>query len=187
MDHGYLSSVRKQFQYYKQLGDKAMKQVPPEQLFWSGSEDSNSIAVIVNHLWGNMRSRWTDFLESDGEKEWRQRDLEFEAVIDNEADLWAKWNEGWQTLFEAIDPLTEDDLGKLAYIRHQGHTVVEAMNRQVAHYAYHVGQIVFLSKMLSLDGWESLSIPKGGSKAFNDKKFAAEKKPGHFTDDFLEK
>jgi len=185
MDHGYLESIRKQFQYYKQLGDKSMQQVPADRLFWTANHDSNSIAIIVNHMWGNMQSRWTDFLSSDGEKAWRNRDQEFESVIDTEADLWAKWNEGWQTLFDALDPLTEADLGKLAYIRNQGHTVVEAINRQLAHYAYHVGQIVFLAKMLAEDGWDSLSIPKGGSKAFNAEKFAQEKKRGHFTDEFL--
>ena len=186
MDHGYLESIRKQFRYYKQLGDKAMQQVPADRLFWAANEDSNSIAVIVNHMSGNMLSRWTDFLNSDGEKDWRNRDREFESVIETEAELWARWNEGWDCLFTAIDPLTSEDLGRLAYIRNQGHTVVEAINRQLAHYAYHVGQIVFLGKMLAEDGWESLSIPKGGSKAFNDKKFSEEKKRGHFTDDFLE-
>ena len=185
MDHGYLQSIRKQFRYYKQLGDKAMQQIPADRLLWAASEDSNSIAVIVNHLSGNMLSRWTDFLNSDGEKDWRNRDREFESVIETEAELWARWNEGWECLFAAIDPLTNEDLGRLAYIRNQGHTVVEAINRQVAHYAYHVGQIVFLGKMLAEDGWESLSIPKGGSQAFNDKKLAEEKKRGHFTDDFL--
>ena len=186
MDHGYLESIRKQFRYYKQLGDKTLQQVPADRLFWAANEDSNSIAIIVNHMSGNMLSRWTDFLSSDGEKEWRNRDQEFESVIETEEQLWEAWNKGWECLFAAIDPLTEDDLGKLAYIRNQGHTVVEAINRQLAHYAYHVGQIVFLGKMLAEDGWQSLSIPKGGSKAFNEKKFAEEKKRGHFTDDFLE-
>lgn len=186
-DHNYLESIRKQFAYYKMLGEKSMKQLLPEHLFWSPGESSNSMAVMVKHLWGNMLSRWTDFLESDGEKEWRNRDGEFEADITTEPELWAKWEEGWQALFAAIDPLTVEDLGRTAYIRNQGHTVVEAINRQLAHYAYHVGQMVFLAKMLAGDSWQSLSIPKGQSATFNAKKFSLPKAKGHFTDEFLSK
>lgn len=150
----FLSSARKQFLYYKTLGDKAMDQLEPAQLFYSANEDTNSIAVIVKHLHGNMLSRWTDFLTSDGEKEWRNRDAEFEdnqttlSVEEQKADLLNRWNEGWNCLFKALDELTPDHLAQIVYIRNEGHTVMEAINRQLAHYPYHVGQIVFYAKML---------------------------------------
>jgi len=182
----YLDSVRKQFLYYKNLGDKTMAQVPDEQLFWQYNSESNSIVIIVKHLWGNMLSRWTDFLTSDGEKEWRQRDAEFESDIKTREELMEKWEEGWACLFAAIDPLTPADLEKMVYIRNQGHSVVEAINRQLAHYAYHVGQIVFLGKMIRDAGWTSLSIPRGGSQQFNAEKFSQPRERRHFTDEFLE-
>ena len=185
MENDYLESVKKQFEYYKMLGDKTFAQLNEAQLFWQFNEDSNSIAMIVKHLWGNMRSRWTDFLTSDGEKDWRKRDEEFANEVINKDELLAKWNEGWQCLFEAINPLTKADLAKEIYIRNQGHTVTEAINRQLAHYPYHVGQIVFLGKMLCNEKWQSLSIPKGSSKILNDEKFAQAKHRQHFTDEFL--
>lgn len=185
METNYLESAIKQFEYYKMLGDKTFAQLNEEQLFWQFNEESNSIAMIVKHLSGNMLSRFTDFLTSDGEKEWRNRDAEFENDILNKADLLAKWHEGWQCLFNAINTLTEQDLSKEIYIRNQGHTVTEAINRQLAHYPYHVGQIVFLGKMLCNQNWQSLSIPKGNSKNFNDEKFAQPKHKQHFTDEFL--
>lgn len=181
----YLESMTKQFAYYQMLGDKAMKQVTPEQLFWMYNPESNSIAVIVKHLWGNMVSRWTDFLTADGEKNWRNREAEFDNDLASADDLWQKWNEGWQVLFTALNALTEADLEKIIYIRNQGHTVMEAINRQVAHYAYHVGQIVFLARMIAGSNWQSLSIPRGQSEAFNAQKFAQPKQRGHFTDAFL--
>lgn len=187
MNENYLESIKKQFEYYKMLGDKTIVQLTDEQLFWQYNEESNSIAVIVKHLWGNMLSRWTNFLTSDGEKEWRKRDEEFENDIDNREELLKKWNEGWECLFNAIHPLKATDLEKEIYIRNQGHTVVEAINRQLPHYAYHVGQLVFLGKMLCGDKWQSLSIPKGKSTAFNAEKFAQEKHKQHFTDEFLGK
>lgn len=187
MTTDYLESVRKQFEYYKLLGDKTFSQLQDDKLFWQHNEDSNSIATIVKHLWGNMLSRWTDFLTTDGEKEFRNRDAEFENDIQSREELLAKWNEGWDCLFKAINSLTTDDLDKIIYIRNQGHTVTEAINRQLAHYPYHIGQIVFIGKMLSENGWNSLSIPKGNSKAFNDNKFSQPKQRGHFTDDFLGK
>ncbi len=180
----YLESMRKQFEYYKLLGEKAMAQVPDEKLSWQYNEESNSIATIVKHLWGNMLSRWTNFLSSDGEKEWRDRDAEFENDIPSRNELMQKWNEGWKCLLDTMHLLTADDLGKIVYIRNQGHTVMEAINRQLAHYVYHVGQIVLLSKMCA-DKWTALTIPKGSSEAFNKEKFSQPKKPGHFTDDFL--
>jgi hypothetical protein len=183
----YLPSTIKQFQYYKALGERAMRQVVEEKLFYMYNDDSNSIAVLVKHLWGNMLSRFTDFMTSDGEKEWRQRDTEFENDISSVDELWEKWEAGWKVVFEALEPLTVDDLEKIVYIRNQGHTVVEALNRQLAHYAYHIGQIVYRSKMLTSDPWKSLTIPKGESKSFNAKKFSQDKAKGHFTDEFLGK
>ena len=187
MTNDYLDSAKKQFEYYKMLGDKTFSQLEDDQLFWKHNEDSNSIATIVKHLWGNMLSRWTDFLTTDGEKEFRDRDSEFENDIKSRDELLAKWNEGWNCLFSAINSLNQNDLDKIIYIRNQGHTVTEAINRQLAHYPYHVGQIVFIGKMLSEKGWTSLSIPRGNSKSFNDNKFSQPKQRGHFTDDFLVK
>jgi hypothetical protein len=180
MSSNYLESVRKEFQYYKTLGEKAMAQLAEEQLFRQFNEESNSIAAIVKHLNGNMLSRWTDFLNSDGEKEWRQRDAEFENNLSDREQLMDLWQSGWACLFSALEPLTEVDFGKIVYIRNQGHTVLEAINRQVAHYAYHVGQIVFIAKMVA-PCWESLSIPKNKSSEFNTSTFAKGKRIEHFT------
>lgn len=185
MTNDYLESVIKQFEYYKMLGDKTFSQLQDDKLFWQYNDESNSIAIIVKHLWGNMLSRWTDFLTSDGEKEFRDRDAEFENDIKSREELLDKWNEGWNCLFNAINSLTTDDLEKIIYIRNQGHSVAEAINRQLAHYPYHIGQIVFLGKMLSKQVWTSLSIPKGNSKTYNKDKFSKPKKRGHFTDEFL--
>ena len=175
MTNDYLISVRKQFEYYKMLGDRTLSQLQDDKLFWKYNDDSNSIATIVKHLWGNMLSRWTDFLTSDGEKEFRNRDAEFENDLRNREELLDKWNEGWSCLFNAINTLTADDLDKTIYIRNQGHTVSEAINRQLAHYPYHIGQIVFLGKMLAENGWTSLSIPKGNSQSHNKDMFSKPK------------
>jgi len=180
----YLESVRKQFAYYKMLGDKAMAQVSDEHLFWQPGEESNSIAVIVKHLSGNMISRWTDFLTTDGEKPDRNRDGEFESSEHSRAEVLAIWEHGWKCFFDTLNILQKSDLDKIIYIRNQGHSVVEAINRQLAHYPYHVGQIVFLSKMVA-EQWQSLSIPRNNSVEYNKKKFEEEKKRGHFTDEFL--
>jgi hypothetical protein len=185
MSSDFLASVKKQFKYYKMLGDKTFAQLEDDKLFWQYNEESNSIATIVKHLWGNMLSRWTDFLTSDGEKEWRNRDAEFENDINNREELMAKWNEGWICLFNALNALTEADLEKIIFIRNQGHTVTEAINRQLAHYPYHVGQIVFLGKMLAQNSWTSLSIPKGNSQSYNKEKFSKPRQKSHFTDEFL--
>jgi hypothetical protein len=187
MSNDYLESIRKQFEYYKMLGEKTFAQVTDEQLFWQYNEESNSIAMIVKHLWGNMLSRWTDFLTTDGEKEWRQRDAEFENDINTREELMKKWKEGWECLLKAINALDEKDLDRVIYIRNQGHTVTEAINRQLAHYPYHVGQIVFIGKMLAQHGWVSLSIPRGNSQTYNADKFSRPKEKGHFTDEFLKK
>ena len=176
MTSDYLDSVKKQLDYYKMLGEKTFAQLPDDKLFWQYNQESNSIATIVKHLWGNMLSRWTDFLTSDGEKEWRHRETEFDNDIGTRQEVLDKWNSGWDCLFSALNSLTEDDLQKVIYIRNQGYTVTEAINRQFAHYAYHIGQIVFLGKMICDDNWRSLSIPKGKSGELNAEKFS---KPKH--------
>lgn len=186
MDTEELKGILKQFEYYKMLGEKTFSQLADEMLFMQFNEESNSIAVIVKHLWGNMLSRWTDFLTTDGEKKWRNRDAEFESDITNKDELINKWNEGWDCLFAALNDLKPEDMNKTIYIRNQGHTVSEAIYRQLAHYSYHIGQIVYIGKMYSNE-WKSLSIPKNSSKAFNDAKFAADKHKEHFTDEFLKK
>lgn len=167
----YLESVIHQFNYYKSIGERTIAQLTDEQLFWQYNEESNCVAMIVQHLSGNMLSRFTDFLTSDGEKEWRNRDTEFQASVNSRDALLAKWNEGWQCLFDAISPLTGQDLDKIVKIRTEEHTVAEAINRQLAHYPYHIGQIVYIGKMLTGDNWNSLTIPRGKSGAFNDKMF----------------
>jgi hypothetical protein len=184
--NSYLTSVVKQFEYYKLLGEKTFAQVPDEKLFWQFNAESNSIAIIVKHLSGNMLSRWTDFLSSDGEKEWRNREAEFDNDIRSRDELMQKWNDGWNCLFNALQSLTTEDLEKEIFIRNQGHTVMEAINRQLAHYPYHVGQIVFLGKMICDAQWKSLSIPRGNSAAFNAEKFSQSKHRQHFTDEFLD-
>jgi hypothetical protein len=183
----YLESVKKQFQYYKMLGEKAIAQLEDEQLFVMANEDTNSIATIVKHLSGNMLSRWTDFLTTDGEKESRNRDAEFENDLQSKAQVMEIWDKGWKCFFDAIENLKPEQLMQVIYIRNEGHTVVEAINRQLAHYPYHVGQIVFYAKQLKKTGWDTLSIARNASKRYNDGKFAQEKGIRHFTDDELER
>lgn len=165
----YLASSIAIFKQYKQLAEKAMAQLSDEQLFWKPEPESNSIYLIVKHLHGNMLSRWTDFLTSDGEKEWRNRDSEFEDDQPGREAMMQQWEAGWSCLFEALAPLTSDDLGRIVQIRKEDHSVMEAVNRQVAHYSYHVGQIVFLAKMMRSDAWQSLSIPRNKSREFNER------------------
>lgn len=178
----YLISVRKQYQYYKGLGEKAMNQLNEEQLFWQYNEESNSIAVLVNHIAGNMLSRFTDFLTSDGEKPWRNRDEEFVNRFNNKEELVAYWNKGWECLFQTMDQLANEDLERIVYIRNEGHTIVEALNRQLAHYPYHIGQMVFIAKMLKNGQWQTLSIARNKSVEYNQGKFSQEKGRRHFTD-----
>jgi hypothetical protein len=178
----YLDATRKLFQYYRELGDKALAQIDEEHIHWQPSPESNSVAVIVKHLSGNMLSRFTNFLTSDGEKPWRDREAEFENDYAGKNELLAAWNAGWACFFQAIDPLTPEDLGKIVYIRNQGHTVLEALSRQLGHYPYHVGQLVYVCRLLAGEKWQSLSIPKGGSQAYNAEKFASEKQRAFFTD-----
>ncbi len=179
----YLASVIKQFNYYKSLGERTFQQVPVEKLFWKPNNESNSMAIIVKHISGNMLSRWTDFLTSDGEKEWRNREDEFNDDINSKEELIATWNKGWECLLTTLNGLNKEDLSKEIYIRNMGHSVVEAINRQLSHYSYHVGQIVFLGKLINNTQWESLSIPKGASEKYNKSKFDKPKRKEHFTDD----
>ncbi|MEN0004247.1 MAG: DUF1572 family protein [Bacteroidota bacterium] len=183
MEENYLHSAKKQFTYYKVLGEKTFDQLTEAELFWQFNEASNSIAIIVNHLWGNQKSRWTNFLSSDGEKEWRNRDLEFEVVIKTRAELLEKWQEGWDCVFEALDTINASNFTTEIFIRNQSHTLPEAINRQMMHYAYHIGQIVYIGRMIRGENWKSLSIPKGRSKEFNQAKFGKGKHKGHFTDE----
>ena len=187
INNDFLVSTKRLFLYYKTLGEKAMEQLQPEQLFIAVNEDTNSIAVIVQHLSGNMLSRWTDFLTSDGEKEWRNRDGEFEDVIKTKEELLKIWNKGWDCLFNTINNLTPEQLSQIIYIRNEGHTVADAINRQLAHYPYHIGQMVFYAKMLKHGDWNSLSIPKNKSGDYNSDKFSQEKGIRNFTDDELNK
>jgi len=187
MINNYLESVFKQFEYYKMLGEKTFSQVTDTDLFYQYNEESNSIAAIVKHISGNMLSRWTDFLTTDGEKEWRNREAEFDNDINNRAELLGKWNEGWACLFDALNSINEDNFEQIIYIRNQGHSITEAINRQLAHYPYHIGQIVFIGKMLVGKEWNSLSIPRGDSQKFNGEKFSEPKNKTHFTDEFLKK
>jgi len=187
MEADYLSSVKKQFEYYKILGERTIDQVPEEKLFWQYNADSNSIATIVKHLSGNMISRWTDFLTSDGEKATRNREAEFDNDIPTKAAVLQLWNDGWKCFLDTLYALKDEDLRKEIFIRNMGHTVTEAINRQLAHYPYHIGQMVFIGKMVCGEKWVSLSIPRGKSEAYNADKFAQPKHKEHFTKEFIEK
>lgn len=170
----YLEDSRALFAHYKKLAERAMEQATEEQLFATLDEESNSIAIIVKHMVGNMRSRWTNFLTSDGEKPDRNRDLEFEKPPANRAELMRMWAEGWECLFSALEPLTDADLARTITIRGEAHSVMQAINRQVAHYSYHVGQIVLVAKHLAHETWQSLSVPRRGSAEFNRRVAAGE-------------
>jgi Protein of unknown function (DUF1572) len=162
------------FRYYKKLAERAMAQVADDQLFAALDHEANSIAIIVKHMIGNMRSRWTDFLTTDGEKPNRNRDGEFVDPPATRAALMAEWENGWSILFAAIEPLTDADLGRTVPIRGEAHSVTQAINRQLAHYPYHVGQIVLLAKHFGCDHWESLSVPRNKSTEFNQRVAAGE-------------
>ncbi|MFP6596059.1 MAG: DUF1572 family protein [Candidatus Hydrogenedentota bacterium] len=187
MSDDYLTSLRKMYAFYRMLGDKTIAQVSDEELFWQYHENANSIGVLVQHISGNLLSRFTDFLTSDGEKDWRDRDSEFERCIDSREELIAAWDEGWKCLFAATDPLTDDDLEKIVYIRNEGHSVTEALNRSMAHCAYHVGQIVQIGVMLRGDDWETLSVARGQSKARNEAMFSQPRRRANFTDGLIDK
>jgi len=166
----FLEDALKSFRDYKKLAEGAFEQVDDADLFRTIDDESNSIAVNMKHMAGNMFSRWTDFLTSDGEKPERNRDVEFVMLPETtKADIVVYWERGWQCVFGAIEPLTADDLMRTVRIRGQDHTVVQAINRQIAHYAYHVGQIVYLAKHFKASEWQSLSVPKNRSAEFNAK------------------
>jgi hypothetical protein len=164
----FLESVIKRFNEYKTLGDKTFEQLNDEEMHFRPNEASNSIAVIIQHMHGNMLSRWTGFLTEDGEKEWRKRDEEFEEQPFSKQQLIEKWNEGWSVFLDALESLKEDDLLKTITIRSQPLVVIDAINRQMAHYSSHVGQIVYIGKWIRSAAWKSLSIPKGNSQQFNE-------------------
>jgi hypothetical protein len=170
----YLKDSLGVFRHYKGLAERAMAQLTDGQLVAVLDEESNSIAVIVKHMAGNMRSRFTDFLTSDGEKPDRQRDLEFSDPPKTREALLALWEAGWACVFGALDPLGEKDLARTVTIRSEAHSVMQAINRQVAHYAYHCGQIVFLAKHLNSVAWRPLTVGRGQSEEFNRRVRAAE-------------
>jgi len=181
-----INVYKKQFHYYRTLAEKAVSQISEEQLFEVPSQESNSIAVIVKHMAGNMLSRWTNIYESDGEKSWRNRDDEFVNTFHSKEELFEYWINGWTKLEETLDSVNDSDLDKIIYIRNMGCTLHDAIIRQISHYAYHVGQIVYLARLLKVSGFKSLSIPKNQSEGYNKERFAKEKTIKHFVDDVKE-
>jgi hypothetical protein len=173
----YVRDAEKTLRYYKHLGESAMAQASDDALATCLDPESNSIALIVKHMAGNMRSRWTDFLISDGEKPNRNRDTEFEAPPRARAELLVMWDEGWKCVLDALAPLSDADLGSTVLIRNEPHSVMQAIQRQLAHYSYHVGQIVFLAKHFSGERWTSLSIPRGKSADVNARARVGMSKP----------
>ncbi len=165
----FLPNIIMRFKAYKELADKTFEQLEDKDFFYQPSLESNSIAIIIQHMYGNAMSRWTNFLTEDGEKEWRKRDAEFEVMDVRRNDLLSFWNMGWSLVFQTLESLKEEDLDKTTYIRSKRHKAFDAVLRQLAHYSYHVGQIVYLGKLLRDHEWKSLSIPRGKSSQFNDK------------------
>ncbi|MGB7621981.1 MAG: DUF1572 family protein [Terriglobia bacterium] len=175
----YLNDALEQFQKMKALADKAIDQISREDFFRALDQESNSVGLIIKHMAGNMRSRWTDFLTTDGEKPDRNRDAEFIAGEgETRESILAQWEHGWHLVFSAIEPLSARDLVRTVLIRHEPHSVMQAVNRQLIHYAYHVGQIVFLAKHFAAGQWQSLSIPRGKSEEFNAEKQKKTKQAG---------
>jgi Protein of unknown function (DUF1572) len=187
MSQHFLDSSIKQLEYYKLLGEKTFDQVSEDTLFKQFSDESNSITMIVQHLCGNMLSRWTDFLTMDGEKETRNRDSEFEQIIQSKVEMLEIWNKGWNCCLGTLSSLKESDLDTIIYIRNMGCTVMEAIQRQLCHYPYHIGQIVYIGKMSANKDWKSLSIPKGDSKSYNAERFEKPKSLLHFTEELKKK
>lgn len=167
VEERFLKDSIKRFQYYKELGDKTLAQLQDADLLVQPSSESNSIAVIIQHMYGNMMSRWTNFLTEDGEKDWRKRDAEFEVMPLSREDILSFWNAGWECLFNTLHSLTPADLSKTITIRTEPLLVYDAILRQLAHYPYHVGQIVYIGRLLKNKDWKSLSISKGASNDFN--------------------
>ena len=170
----YLEESLAVFRLYKKLGEGAMAQVPEECLFVALDGEMNSISQIVKHMAGNMRSRWTDFLTTDGEKPDRNRDREFVDAPVTRASMLECWESGWKIVFDALEPLTDADLGRTVTIRGEAHSVMQAISRQVAHYSYHTGQIVFLAKHLAGAEWKAITVPRGKSEEFNKRVAAGE-------------
>ena len=156
----FLQSAIKRLTYYKGLGERTFDQLNDEEFHFAPNEESNSIAIIIQHMSGNMLSRWTDFLKTDGEKEWRQRDEEFEVMPASKDELIVLWNRGWDCCLNAIESLNHDDLLKTITIRNKDLSVVDAINRQLAHYPYHVGQIIYIGKLIKNHAWQNLSMPR---------------------------
>lgn len=163
----YIQDSLAVFRYYKKLTERAIAQVPDEHLCTVLDPEMNSIAIVVKHMAGNMRSRWIDFLSSDGEKPNRNRDAEFLDAPATRDALLTMWNEGWDCLFHALEPLSQDDLGRSVTIRGEAHSIMQAINRQMAHYSYHCGQIVLLAKHFASANWQALTVPRGKSEEFN--------------------
>jgi Protein of unknown function (DUF1572) len=163
----FLTTAVKRLKYYKDLGDKTFEQLADKDFHYQFNGESNSIAVIIQHMAGNMLSRWTNFLTEDGEKEWRKRDDEFEIHNYNKQQLLELWEKGWKCFFDALEGLDEDDLMKTVYIRKEPLSAIDAVNRQLAHYPYHIGQIIYIARMIKDKDWKNLSIPKGDSQIYN--------------------
>lgn len=177
-----LDGTKQLFRYYKSLTEKSIKQLQEEQIHDSPGPEQNSIAILMKHLAGNMISRWTNFRTEDGEKSWRNREKEFVDDFESNRDLMDYWEKGWGLLFEALDSIKDDELDSIIYIRNDGHKLIEAIERHLAHVAYHSGQIVYLAKIYTGEDWESLSIPKGKTEEYNRKKFNEKKGRGMYTD-----
>jgi hypothetical protein len=181
----YLEDALRNFRDYKKLAERAFEQVTDEEFFRALDEEANSLAVIVRHMSGNMLSRWTDFLTTDGEKPDRNRDMEFVIAPETtRAEVMARWEQGWHCLFDALEALRPEDVLRKVLIRNEEHTVVEAINRQLTHYSYHTGQLVFLAKHFRSTAWKSLSVPRNRSAEFNaymtGKAQSAEPRAGRF-------
>ena len=187
MPKDYLPGIIKLFEYYRSLGEKTIQQVPEEKINWQYNAESNSMSTIVKHITGNMLSRFTDFLTTDGEKEWRNREAEFEPESLSKKELIDRWHKSWKLFLDVLHQLREDDLDRIIYIRNMGQTVTEALDRQLAHYASHIGQMIYLGKMIMDKDWISLSIPRGQSSDYNAAKFSEPKHEAHFADEFLDK
>jgi len=183
MSHAsFLENSIQLFTYYKHLADQSIQTLDPEDWHTEMAPGSNSIFIIMKHLWGNMNSRWRDFLTTDGEKPDRHRDMEFTHEDLTTEQIKERWNSGWKLLFTALETAKTVDEDYVVYIRNEGHSIMEAVQRQLAHYAYHVGQIVYLSKMIQGEDFTSLSVPRGQSQAYNAKKFKQEKTDRFFTE-----
>ena len=182
VEQNFLESSIKFFNYYKKLGEGAIDQLTDQEVLSKPNEASNSIGLIVHHISGNMLSRFTDFLTTDGEKPWRNREAEFDQTYANKKEMIEAWEKGWACLFHALENLKPTDLSKIIYIRNEGQTVLEAIQRQLAHYPHHIGQILYQAKAIKGQAFKSLSIPKGSSQSYNQVKFDQPKERRHPTD-----